>query len=182
MTEGSLYTPPWGSPANYSSQVKTYGGRQLWQVYLAMTCEHNNTWWYADPLNTFDYEMFIGLMILQEADIHFTPGGGDTNVTLTSDYLVRAELVTKVVGTVMKYGGFRNYSCSGESCLSSIFNFWADHSQVARNLIDDYYHLVYHKDTLTSSADTTLNEYAGGGPAGIGGYYHRTTNNTHHNY
>jgi hypothetical protein len=175
LTEGSLYNTPVGEAASYNSQVKSYGGQQLWQVYLQMTCEQN-TWWYADQANAFNLEMFIGLMILQEANIKFTPGD-ETNVTLDPNYRDRAELVTEVVGTVIKYGGHKNYGCYGISCLSSIFNFWAEHSQVAHNLMNDYYHLIYDDREQRSIADSHLDKYAEGGPASIGVYYSRKTGN-----
>jgi hypothetical protein len=160
------------------SQVKTYGGRQLWRVYLEMVCE-TDSWWYADPSNVFDYEMFIGLMILQEANIMFT-SSDESNATLNPDSLMRAEMVAEVVGTVLKYGGFRDYSCSagsGRTCTASLFNFWADHSQVARNLINDYYHLVWDEEQQRSVADMDLSEYAASGPASVGTYYNRQTGN-----
>jgi len=177
LTKGSLFNTPIGEPATQISQVKTYGGRQLWRVFLEMLCE-NDAWWHADPSNKFSYEMFIGLMIFQEANMQFTPGD-EFNVTLTSDSLKRADLITKVVATVMKYGGFKEYSCgnTGGNCQASIFNFWADHSQVSRNLINDYYELFWNEEKKRSVPDYALDKYAGSGPASIGQYYNRKSGN-----
>lgn len=178
MTPGAFYNTPISSRAQIStnSLAQVFGGKQLWKVYLAMTCK-TDAWWYADLAHPFDYELFIGLMIIQEANIQYRIDGNI--VTFNSDYLKRAEVISDVVATVSKYGGHNNYSCPPihVSCISSVFNFWADHSEVAQARINELYHLIWNADQDRDVADMNIDEYANSGPASIGQYYSRVNPN-----
>ena len=171
MTEGELINFHPSNDPPRENQVREwadspYGGAMLSDVYQAM-CDDGDAWWNAGP--KFDLETFVGLMIMQESSFRWadaTEGSDDTSINEYSQE--QAKYITQVVATVLKYGDHvpehQSWTCppgTSGACVSGLFNFWAGHSEVARDWIKDYYHFIQDNDG--TSIDGKLDGHYTGG-------------------
>ena len=130
-----------GTPGEYT---RKFGGAELHQVYLLMKAE-TNAWWYQN--GDFSIEMFIGLLIIQEANygnnVYDNEAGNVISLTSAQNVYV---------------GGNRPATCPGgpgDHCFGGALNYWAAYSEVAQDLIRDH---VW--------GNVPINEYRGLGNVG----------------